>query len=691
MKTKNNCIRIGLSFFCIAMICSSCNKQTTKIDHGKLRVEINYLMQTRVSSTEQGARPLMSDFQNSEYLVTKHHVIQNFKLSDNKKTTFEDKIGKGTYWEFKGKSVGYPENISKILNVAVYDSFPDWAFCQVKYINAGLEDVIVNKWINNAYSVNSQQDTPDFWSFQGSSTSQRADWILPVKPNFYKKNFLGMNNTDYGGGIPVIDLWRKDEGIAIGHTEMVPKLVSLPIDMEKKSTSASMCVEYEFTRADTLHPGDTLLTFGTFVSIHRGDYFHTLRQYSLFMQKKGIVMPESEPAAFEPIWCAWGYMRNFTIQEVLGTLPKVKELGFKWVGIDDGFQQAEGDWDVNSRTFPGGDAQMRSLVDKIHAYGLKAQIWWAPLAVDPQSKLFAKNPDIIIRSADEAPEYITWWNSYYMSPVYKKTLDHTKSMVEKFMGDWNYDGLKLDGQHQNACLPDYNWKHDLSNPEEAPEGVPAFFKLIYQTARQIKPHSIIEICPCGDVMSFYNIPYTNQFVASDPEGSKQIRSKAKTYKAIAPKTAYFGDHVELSDSASDFASTIGVGGVPGSKFTWPKDSPLAREGPFVLTPKNEASWKKWINLYNLKMLSTGTYLGELYDIGYDKPETHVIQKADTLYYAFYAKNWTGMIQLKGLTRGKYRVLDYVNNKDYGVIQADKPEIDASFDKFLMIVAYPENK
>jgi alpha-galactosidase len=691
MKTKNSPIYIVLSLLCIPIFCTSCDQKTIQIENGNLRIEVNSLMQTRISSTEEGARPFMDDFQNTEFLMTRHFNIQNFKLSDTQKSTFEDKIGKGTCWEFRGTSHDYPGKISKILRICIYDGFPDWAFCNVRYVNTGTDEVIVSKWINHSYKIKTQNDTPDFWSFQGSSTSQRADWILPVKPGFYNRNFMGMNNSDYGGGIPVIDLWRKDAGIAIGHTELVPKLVSLPVEMEKKSASADIGVEYEFTTPDTLHAGDTLTTLGTFVSIHHGDFFHTLRQYSLFMQKKGIVLPESEPSAYEPIWCAWGYMRNFTVQEVLGTLPKVKEMGFKWVGVDDGFQQAEGDWDVNPKTFPGGDAQMRNLVDKIHAYGLKAQIWWAPLAVDPESKLYAKNPDIIIENEDGAPQYITWWNSYYMSPVYKKTLDHTQSMVEKFMGDWNYDGLKLDGQHQNACLPDYNPKHHLQNPEEAPEGIPAFFQLIFQTARQIKPHALVEICPCGDVMSFYNIPYTNQFVASDPVGSKQVRSKGKTYKALAPNTAYFGDHVELSDSASDFASTIGIGGVPGSKFTWPKDSPQAPEGPFVLTPGHEILWKKWINLYNEKMLSKANYLGELYDLGYDKPESHVIQKGDTLYYAFYAGEWNGAIQLKGLSKARYKVLDYFNQKEYGPITPDKPVIDASFQKFLLIMAYPENK
>lgn len=691
MKTEIN--PIPIIFFCLSFtfFLSACDRQITDIENGKLKLEVNTLMQTRISFTEEETKPLMEDFRNTEFLVTENDTIQDFKLSGRTETDFSDAVGKGNNWSFSGKSFGYQEEVTKNICISVYDDFQDWAFYKVQYVNTGKTDIVVKKWVNNALQVDTQSDTPDFWSFQGSSSSERKDWVLPVNEGFYQKNYMGMNSSDYGGGIPVIDIWRKDGGIAVGHTEMVPKMVSLPVEMGKNATKVSISVDYDFIETDTLHSGDTLNTFGTFISLHNGDYFSTLRNYSLYMQKKGIVMPESEPAAFEPIWCAWGYERKFTIAEVLGTLDKVKELGFKWVGIDDGFQKGEGDWDVNTNTFPGGDAQMRHLVDKIHSYGLKAQIWWAPLAVDPQSSLFASQPDIIIRDESGKPEDITWWDSYYMSPVYKGTIDHTKEVIDLFLNKWNYDGLKLDGQHLNACLPDYNPLHNLDNPEDAPEGMPAFFKIIYQTARELKPHSIIELCPCGDAMSFYNIPYTNQFVASDPEGSKQIRSKGKTYKAIAPQTAYFGDHIERSENADNFASTIGVGGVPGSKFTWPEDNPFVKEGHFVLTPEKEALWKEWITMYNQNMLSTGNYLGDLYDIGYDKPETHVIQKGDTLYYSFYADNWKGSVKLKGLTRNEYKVYDYYNKSDYGTITPDKPEIDVSFNKFLLLMACPLNK
>ena len=52
---------------------------------------------------------------------------------------------------------------------------------------------------------------------------------MPLKVNFKQENFLGMNATDYGGGTPVADVWRRDIGIAVGHLEHAPKLVSLPV------------------------------------------------------------------------------------------------------------------------------------------------------------------------------------------------------------------------------------------------------------------------------------------------------------------------------------------------------------------------------------------------------------------------------------------------------------------------------
>ena len=89
------------------------------------------------------------------------------------------------------------------------------------------------------------------------------------------------------------------------------------------------------------------------------------------------------------------------------------------------------------------------------------------------------------------------------------------------------------------------------------------------------------------------------------------------------------------------------------------------------------------------MLSRGEYLGDLYDIGFDRPEAHVIRKGAEMYYAFFAPHWSGPIELRGLQDRAYRVVDYVNGKDFGKVHGPTARMSADFDKHLLIEARPE--
>jgi alpha-galactosidase len=206
----------------------------------------------------------------------------------------------------------------------------------------------------------------------------------------------------------------------------------------------------------------------------------------------------------------------------------------------------------------------------------------------------------------------------------------------------------------------------------------------------IKPDALVELCPCGTAYSFFTLPYLNMAVASDPESSWQIRTKGKTLKALMGDTvAYFGDHVELSDGRQDFASTVGVGGVVGTEFTWPPGAATGRNKRSALTPEREEIWKRWIGLYREKMLSRGEYLGGLYDIGFDRPEAHAIRKDGSMYYAFYAPEWDGEVELRGLGEGTYRVSDYVHGVDLGTVKGPAARLSAKFEGSLLLEAKPE--
>jgi alpha-galactosidase len=549
------------------------------------------------------------------------------------------------------------------------------------------------------------QDTV-VWSLQPSSTSARMDWVLPVTEGFEKENYLGMNNSDYGGGIPVVDLWQRDGGVAIGLFEPVLRMISMPVEWKRYSDQVTMALHYNLPEPMEIATGDTLHCFKAFRYVHQGDYYNSLQMFSNYMQAhEGIHMQPSEPEAFEPVWCAWGYGRPFKMNMVLGTLDKVAELGFTWVDVDDGYQIAEGDWNTNEY-FPGGDADMRHITDEIHKRGLKAKLWWAPLAADPDTKLVKEHPEMLLLTEEWAHEYITWWNSWYLSPINPAVDAYTKDLLKMFLQTWNFDGLKIDGQHLNCCLPDYNETAGLENAWEAPEKMYTYYEKVYKEARAYKPDAVIQICPCGCAINYWIIPQINQAVASDPMSSRQVRMKRKAYAAMSPDLAYYGDHVELSDYGNDFASQIGTGSVIGTKFTYPEDNPDWTEGPFKLTPEKETLIRKWVKIYKENMLSRGEYLN-LYTWGYDYPEAHVIRQNDALYYAFYVDPatpqgaetlahvahvetpmpaYSGTLELRGLDPNKtYTAVEYTADEPRSFeVKGDNPKIEVNFERSYLL-------
>jgi alpha-galactosidase len=99
------------------------------------------------------------------------------------------------------------------------------------------------------------------------------------------------------------------------------------------------------------------------------------------------------------------------------------------------------------------------------------------------------------------------------------------------------------------------------------------------------------------------------------------------------------------------------------------------------------------------MLSKGTFR-DLYVYGYDTPEGYAIEKDGSLYYAFYVpgktdtsaatngktKTWKGEVELRGLQAKPYKVVDYVNNKDYGTVAGPAGKLSVEFTGSLLLQA-----
>ena len=184
---------------------------------------------------------------------------------------------------------GTAPSLKKTVVLTVYDDFPRTIFYEVEYTNTGTGEVAVEGWTNNSYSLAAgpSKDGTSFWSFEPGSYQRRPDWVVPLKKDFKQENFLGMNAPDYGGGTPVVDVWRPDVGLGVGEIEMVPKLVSLPVAMPD-AEHATLEVGYKYLTPSSSAPEATVKTFHTFVTVHHGDYFDDLTEFRRVMMKQGM-------------------------------------------------------------------------------------------------------------------------------------------------------------------------------------------------------------------------------------------------------------------------------------------------------------------------------------------------------------------------------------------------------------------
>ncbi len=278
-------------------------------------------MRSRVVASLDGELPL-GPYTYSETLLTGGGELRDFALQSREETEISDSLGAGHAVILTGRA----GSVIKRVEVASYPSRPHWLFLRVRYTNAGTAPLQVLGYTNDRYEFEpaAGHAEPAFWSYQSASYESRPDWVLPLRPGYQRGNFLGMNNSDYGGGTPVLDVWRRDLGVAIGHVELSPKLVSLPVHRHGRGN-----VEFALSMRHTvtLAPGASLESLRSFVSVHHGDHFATLRAYGTLMQSQGLSIPAAPKDAFEPIWCAWGYGRAFTPQQIFDSLPGRQAAG----------------------------------------------------------------------------------------------------------------------------------------------------------------------------------------------------------------------------------------------------------------------------------------------------------------------------------------------------------------------------
>jgi alpha-galactosidase len=637
------------------------------IENAEIKFEFDDQMRCNVyRKSDDQLLSMVSPGDSPHFIVINGMQVKDFTVDREKVevTDISGNSGRGKRLQLTGVAEGPSGSvIEKTLALDLYDKFPAAGLVSVQYKNVNATPgLTIEKEVNNSFKLDasllsSNYNRHSFWILQGGSYKSRPDWILPVSDTLSFKNYMGKDETtgNHGGGLPVLDVWNKNSGFFIGSIRDKPTQISLPAEVDK---DGYLHIGIEYKR-NIEFGTETYTSIPTVIGVHKSDYYNGLRAYSNIMADRGFKMLELNPSdpVYGAVWCGWGLGPDFTQKQMTGMIPTLKKLDFNTVTVDDGWFKSYGDFIPKPTIFPGGDEDVARFINKFHEQGYPVKLWITPGVGG--AILMEKHPEWLLR--DKNGDMVTG------SPF----------------------GLTRTAAFFNAMGECYAKDHHHVSPEESFEALPELYKIISEETRKLKPLAILEMCPCGTFPSFYKMPYYNQPVASDPESKWQIRHRGKTIKALmGPRTAFYGDHVERFYSKNNFASMVGVGGIPGSKFVAVEtdDGFLGKKYPVWLDPGRRENFELWLKVYKDHRLASKEYLN-LYDIAYDKPETHVIKKDNTLYYSFYASEWDGEVELRGLEEKEYIITDYVNDNVIGKVKGGE-KLNVTFNDHLLVKAVP---
>jgi alpha-galactosidase len=71
------------------------------------------------------------------------------------------------------------------------------------------------------------------------------------------------------------------------------------------------------------------------------------------------------------------------------------------------------------------------------------------------------------------------------------------------------------------------------------------------------------------------------------------------------------------------------------------------------------------------------------------PETHAIRKGQTMYYAFFAKQWEGPVELRGFEDRTYSVVNYVTGENLGTVSGHSEHLPDEFDGNPLVEVQPQ--
>lgn len=244
-----------------------------------------------------------------------------------------------------------------------------------------------------------------------------------------------------------------DEGRRLGHDDPVH---AFDTTVSGSGVGAVTHTDGTATLVGALAPGGRVWPDGTTLRgstegdpidwvVVRGDELHVFRAYAdrlaaAFGRRGGDRVR---------VWCSWySFYENVSAAAIDDVVTSLSGVPFDFVQVDDGWEQAIGDWEPNAK-FPLG---MGVVADCIRQAGFTPGLWLAPLIARSTSRLVADRPELLLRDGDGDPVVagINWGGPYFaLDTTSQATLEFVSELIARSRS-WGYEYLKLDFLYAGA-------------------------------------------------------------------------------------------------------------------------------------------------------------------------------------------------------------------------------------------------
>ena len=222
-----------------------------------------------------------------------------------------------------------------------------------------------------------------------------------------------------------------------------------------------------------------------------GDFADTVRQCSEWVAaKNGFKTAYAPEEAFDPLYSTWyAYLQDVHAGELENEARLAASMGMKTMILDDGWQKvdsktfysATGDWMPVPSRFP----DMKAHVAEVHKAGLKYMLWLAVPFMGNEAKNYPKFKKMLLKDGDTG----------VLDPRFPEVREYLISTYERVVGEWDFDGVKLDFIDSFVLPPnDPALKDNYAGRDyrSLPDAVNRLMKDVLSRLRKIKPDVLVE-------------------------------------------------------------------------------------------------------------------------------------------------------------------------------------------------------